>query len=119
MTTLGEKGAEQLLPSGDMLFSEAGRVPVRIHGAWIENKEINKVADFLRAQGAPEYVEGIDNSPGDFGTSAASIDVSDIPGMATGKEAKDADLYRQAVDYVVRDKKANDFLCSTTLGRWI
>ncbi len=116
MTTLGEKGAEQLLPSGDMLFSEAGRVPVRIHGAWIENKEINKVADFLRAQGAPEYVEGIDNSPGDFGTSAASIDVSDIPGMATGKEAKDADLYRQAVDYVVRDKKPTISYVQRRLG---
>ncbi len=37
-TILGEKGAEQLLPFGDMLFSEAGRVPVRIHTAYISDE---------------------------------------------------------------------------------
>jgi S-DNA-T family DNA segregation ATPase FtsK/SpoIIIE len=117
MTTLGEKGAEQLLPSGDMLFSEAGRVPVRIHGAWIENKEINKVADFLRAEGAPEYIDGIGESIDEYnGQIGGSIDVSDIPGMATGKEAKDADLYRQAVEYVVRDKKPTISYVQRRLG---
>jgi len=59
MTTLGEKGAEQLLPCGDMLFSEAGRPPVRVHGALIDNEEVNRVAEFLREQGEPEYAEGI------------------------------------------------------------
>jgi len=117
MTTLGEKGAEQLLPSGDMLFSEAGRVPVRIHGAWIENKEINKVADFLRAEGSPEYIDGIGESVDEYnGAIGGSIDVSDIPGMATGKEAKDADLYRQAVEYVVRDKKPTISYVQRRLG---
>ena len=59
MTTLGEKGAEQLLPQGDMLFSEAGRVPVRIHGAFISDEELTKIGNFLRAQGAPEYASGV------------------------------------------------------------
>ncbi len=117
MTTLGEKGAEQLLPSGDMLFSEAGRVPVRIHGAWIENKEINKVADFLRAEGSPEYIEGIGESVDEYGASfGGGVDVSDIPGMLSGKEAKDADLYRQAVEYVVRDKKPTISYVQRRLG---
>lgn len=33
---LGERGAEQLLPYGDMLISDAGRMPVRIHSAFVK-----------------------------------------------------------------------------------
>ena len=97
MTTLGEKGAENLLACGDMLFSEAGRVPVRIHGAFIEPHEMTRVADFLRAQGEPEYAQGVLDG-GDAAVSA------DIPGMG-GTGDKDGDLYAQAKDYVIRDKK--------------
>ena len=101
MTTLGEKGAENLLACGDMLFSEAGRVPVRIHGAFIENTEINRVADFLRAQGEPDYVSGItDDADGASGAGGVAI-----PGMPISKGDKDADLYTQAKEYVIRDKK--------------
>ena len=35
MNALGERGAEQLLPFGDMLISDAGRVPVRIHTPYL------------------------------------------------------------------------------------
>ncbi|MDR1207654.1 MAG: DUF87 domain-containing protein [Rickettsiales bacterium] len=121
MTTLGEKGAEQLLACGDMLFSEAGRVPVRIHGAFIENKEINRVADFLRAEGEPEYVEGVgegeggnefDGLPGGFPGSADTL----IPGLKPSKAAVDGDLYRQAIEYVVRDKKPTISYIQRRLG---
>ena len=50
ITTLGEKGAENLLACGDMLFSEAGRVPVRIHGAFIADEELAEIGGFLREQ---------------------------------------------------------------------
>ena len=99
MTTLGEKGAENLLACGDMLFSEAGRVPVRIHGAFIEPAEMTRVADFLRAQGEPEYVAGVVDGE------SAGGDASVIPGMPTSSGDKDADLYAQAKEYVIRDKK--------------
>jgi S-DNA-T family DNA segregation ATPase FtsK/SpoIIIE len=121
MTTLGEKGAEQLLACGDMLFSEAGRVPVRIHGAFIENKEINKVADFLRAEGEPEYEEGVgegegagefDGLPGGFSSANDTL----IPGMKPSKAAMDGDLYRQAIEYVVRDKKPTISYIQRRLG---
>lgn len=99
-TTLGEGGAENLLACGDMLFSEAGRVPVRIHGAFIHDSELMRVADFLRSQGEPEYTPGItdggDDTPGA------------IPGMppaAPTRADKDADLYTQAKEIVLRDKK--------------
>ena len=99
MTTLGEKGAETLLACGDMLFSEAGRVPVRIHGAFIEPAEMTRVADFLRSQGTPEYVAGVVDGDGGDTTAAA------IPGMPAGAGDKDTDLYAQAKEYVLRDKK--------------
>ncbi len=100
MTTLGEKGAEQLLSSGDMLFSEAGRVPVRIHSALIENREINKVADFWRKQGEPKYNEGVTENEESQAISGISAAIGKI-----SKDEKDGDLYRQAIEIVLRDKK--------------
>ena len=42
-TILGEPGAETLLPYGDMLFSEAGCQPIRVHAASVSKKEIDNV----------------------------------------------------------------------------
>lgn len=109
MTTLGEKGAEQLLPCGDMLFSEAGRPPVRVHGALIDNEEVNRVAEFLREQGEPEYAEGITSDEGgDMGGA--------IPGMPASKSAQSNDLYEQAKEIVIRDKKPTISYIQRRLG---
>ena len=118
MTTLGEKGAEQLLACGDMLFSEAGRVPVRIHGAFIDNREITKVADFLRAEAEPEYVDGVGDGSDDemFGGGAEGGIPDAIPGIPRSKGEKDGDLYRQAVEYVVRDRKPTISYIQRRLG---
>ena len=99
MTSLGEKGAENLLDKGDMLFSEAGRLPVRIHAALIDNDELQRIGDFLRSQGEPEYVEGVTSEEGDGAIGA------DVGGGAASTGDKDADLYTQAKEYVLRDKK--------------
>ena len=99
-TTLGEGGAEQLLACGDMLFSEAGRVPVRIHGAFIDDNELTKIGDFLRGQGEPEYAAGVtdgDDSMGGDASGGAAF------GGASGD--KDGDLYARAKECVLRDKK--------------
>nr|MBQ0091550.1 DNA translocase FtsK [Candidatus Enterousia merdequi] len=45
---LDEKGAEQLLPFGDMLFSDAGCMPVRMHTAYISDEELVTITDKLR-----------------------------------------------------------------------
>ena len=108
ITTLGEKGAENLLSCGDMLFSEAGRVPVRIHGAFIADEELNAIGSFLREQGEPEYAEGV--------TSEEGAEIDSVPGMAQSKEAKSNDLYEQAKEIVLRDKKPTISYIQRRLG---
>ncbi len=103
-TTLGEGGAEQLLSCGDMLFSEAGRVPVRIHGAFIDDNELGRIGDFLRNQGEPEYAAGV--TDGDGGDGGGDGGFSGLPGaIGGGGGDKDADLYARAKECVLRDKK--------------
>ena len=49
-------GAENLLGRGDMLLLDSStQTPLRIQGAYVSPEEIQAVADFLRAQGAPDY----------------------------------------------------------------
>jgi DNA segregation ATPase FtsK/SpoIIIE, S-DNA-T family len=59
-TILDMKGAEKLIGKGDMLYNPVGiPKPMRLQGALVTDVEINRVADFLRTQGPPEYVRGI------------------------------------------------------------
>ena len=59
-TILDQMGAEVLLGQGDMLYLPpgAGR-PQRVHGAFVSDAEVHRVVDFLKQQGAPQYVEGV------------------------------------------------------------
>lgn len=111
-TCLGEGGAENLLACGDMLFSEAGRVPVRIHGAFISDDELTKIGNFLRAQGEPEYAAGV--TDGDEGGGASAV--PGMPGAIPSKGDKDADLYTQAKECVIRDKKPTISYIQRRLG---
>jgi S-DNA-T family DNA segregation ATPase FtsK/SpoIIIE len=58
-------GAEKLLGKGDMLFltTEMMGKPLRIQGAWASDEEINRVADFLREQSAPQYNDDVISQP--------------------------------------------------------
>lgn len=57
-TILDSTGAEKLLGKGDMLFTLKGGKLQRIQGAFISESEIIKITDFLKKQGAPEYLSG-------------------------------------------------------------
>ena len=96
-TILGEQGAEQLLGRGDMLFMEGGGRVVRVHGPFVEDGEVESVANFLRQQGEPEYddrvVEEAENGVDAAGDAAIA---------GTG-----GSLYEQAVALVVREQKAS------------
>ena len=53
---LDSVGAENLLGRGDMLLLDSStQTPLRIQGAYVSPEEITAVANFLRAQGGPDY----------------------------------------------------------------
>ena len=99
-TILGEQGAEQLLGQGDMLYMAGGGRISRIHGPFVSDDEVEKVVRHLKSQGQPHYVDAVTAEDDPEGEDGA---VFDLTGMG-GAEA--ADLYQQAVQIVVRDRKA-------------
>jgi S-DNA-T family DNA segregation ATPase FtsK/SpoIIIE len=55
-TIIDQPGAEQLLGSGDMLFIPPGTSRLsRIHGAYVSDKEISRIVDFVKTQAQPFY----------------------------------------------------------------
>jgi DNA segregation ATPase FtsK/SpoIIIE, S-DNA-T family len=59
-TILDQLGAEALLGAGDMLFMPPGTSKLtRIHGAYVSDKEIVRIVEFVKQQGKPFYDESI------------------------------------------------------------
>ena len=59
-TILDMAGAEKLLGKGDMLFYPSGAPkPTRVQGAFISDQEVEKVVDFIKANGEVTYNEDI------------------------------------------------------------
>lgn len=91
-TILGEQGAEHLLGQGDMLYMASGSRIIRVHGAFVSDQEIEKVVDFLRAQGDPAYV--------DMSLREEGYDQEEM-------DDEQDDLYRKAIDLIRRDGKVS------------
>ena len=100
-TILDQMGAENLLGHGDMLYLPGTGQPIRVHGAFVADHEVHQVADFLRQQGKPDYLDEILEEP-EAGEAA-------IPGLEPiGKGEGDTDaLYDQAVAIVTESRKAS------------
>ncbi|QHB17946.1 DNA translocase FtsK [Mannheimia pernigra] len=65
-TILDSGGAEALLGRGDMLYSGAGSPDIiRIHGAFMKDDEVQRIADNWRARGKPNYLDSIVESKSD------------------------------------------------------
>ena len=59
-TILDQLGAEKLLGAGDMLFMPPGTSKLmRIHGAFVSDKEITNIVNFIKRQGSPLYDKSI------------------------------------------------------------
>ena len=59
-TVLDSIGAEKLLGKGDMLFMKPGSVkPQRIQGAYVQDKEIERIVDYICAQAEQEFDESV------------------------------------------------------------
>jgi S-DNA-T family DNA segregation ATPase FtsK/SpoIIIE len=100
-TILGEQGAEQLLGQGDMLYMAGGGRISRVHGPFCSDEEVEKVVRHLKSQGSPQYLESV--------TAALDEDEDGNPIFdATGMgQPEGGDLYQQAVQVVLRDRKAS------------
>jgi len=60
-TILDTQGAERLLGAGDMLFMPPGSSYLeRIHGPYISEKEVKKLAEYLKSLGKPKYLANIE-----------------------------------------------------------
>lgn len=97
-TILGEQGAEQLLGQGDMLFLPGGGRMTRVHGPFVADQEVERITDWLREQGEPDYVEEV--------TEVDEEGESGLSGIAAASDA-DKSLFDQAVDVVAREGKAS------------
>ncbi len=97
-TILGEQGAEQLLGKGDMLYMAGGRGLTRIHGPFVSDDEVRRVADHWRGQGQPEYIQAVTEEPEDGGF--------DFGGMGGDDSEEDAQ-YRKACQIVFESQKAS------------
>src|SRR5258705_6553775 len=96
-TILDQGGAEALLGAGDMLFSDRGAAPQRLHGCYVDEDEIHKVVAFLKTQGRPVYNLEI-LKPREEESEAGM----DMPG---GKS--DDDMYDKAVYIVTTTRNAS------------
>ena len=97
-TILGEQGAEQLLGQGDMLYMAGGGRITRLHGPFVGDNEVEAVAQYLRDQGQPQYLDDVTYSADEEGGSG------DGPGEGSGSGD---DLYDKAVYFVTFDRKAS------------
>ena len=106
-TILDQSGAEALLGHGDMLYLPPGTAtPERVHGAFVDDHEVHNVVNWLKAQGSPQYIEGVleevqATSDGKF------INDSGLP--QDGDEGGDAEaqLYDRAVRIVTESRRAS------------
>ena len=60
-TIIDQQGAEKLLGAGDMLFIPPGTSKLsRIHGAYVSDKEISRIVDYIKMQAQPAYDSSIE-----------------------------------------------------------
>jgi S-DNA-T family DNA segregation ATPase FtsK/SpoIIIE len=99
-TILDQMGAEALLGQGDMLYLPPGTgYPQRVHGAFVSDQEVHRVTEYLKAQGMPQYIDGVLNSleegGGEDGEGGPALDAEADP------------MYDQAVDIVLKSRRAS------------
>ena len=96
-TILDANGAEKLLGRGDMLFEPIDQnKPVRVQGAFIADRDVEAVVDFIKQERPAEYDK--------------QMVVSDSE-MAAEAEKEDEDpLFQEALDFVVQEQRASTSL---------
>ncbi len=99
-TILDQMGAEALLGMGDMLYMPSGTgFPIRVHGAFVSDEEVHRVVAYLKTQGEPDYIEGVLEG-------GATDGDGDFMGEG-GADAEKDPMYDQAVEVVLKNRKAS------------
>lgn len=95
-TILDMVGAEKLLGKGDMLFYPSGQSkPSRIQGAFVTDKEVEQIVDFLRKSSRPGYTQEM-------------VDQITAVAKNTGGLSEETDgFFEQAVDLILEKEKAS------------
>lgn len=95
-TIIDTNGAEGLLGQGDMLFLPPGTSRlVRVHGAYVDEKEVKRVCDFMRAQGQPNYDERV------------TLSEKEMEGSDASSDARRDEKYYDAVKIVIEMGRAS------------
>ncbi|CAH0417308.1 DNA translocase FtsK [Periweissella fabaria] len=105
-TILDKNGAEQLLGHGDMLFEPSGKPSQRVQGAFISDRDVNNLVDFIKAQTTADYDDSIteeiesetDGGDGDNGAPAHDMQWADV------------------LEFIVREQKASTSLLQRRFG---
>ncbi|MBC7975771.1 MAG: DNA translocase FtsK, partial [Myxococcales bacterium] len=100
-TILDQSGAEALLGAGDMLFSDRGAAPQRLHGCYVDEEEIHRVVSFLKTQARPVYNMDILKPRDEDGEGGGEMS---MPG---GGGKNDDDMYDKAVYIVTTTRNAS------------
>jgi S-DNA-T family DNA segregation ATPase FtsK/SpoIIIE len=97
-TILDQMGAEALLGQGDMLYLPPGTgYPMRVHGAFVSDAEVHRVVEHLKAQGEPQYIDGI---------LEGGVATGDADDATAGEGDVEADpMYDQAVAVVLKTRR--------------
>lgn len=99
-TILDQMGAEALLGMGDMLYMPSGTgLPIRVHGAFVSDEEVHRVVAYLKSQGEPDYIEGV--------LEGGTVDGDGDGDLLGGGDAEKDPMYDQAVEVVLKNRKAS------------
>ncbi len=99
-TILDQQGAESLLGMGDMLYLPAGEsLPIRVHGAFVDDHEVHRVVETLKMQPKVPYVQNV----------VSDEDAQDgISFSSECFEDEDLDpLFDEAVEFVVTSRRGS------------
>lgn len=101
-TVLDQGGAEQLLGHGDMLYLPPGSgLPVRVHGAFVDDDEVHRIVNAWKARGEPEYVDDVLNG-------AEGESLPGVPTLSEGGGDSEGDaLFDEAVAFVTEGRRVS------------
>ncbi|WP_100640567.1 DNA translocase FtsK [Marinobacter salexigens] len=100
-TVLDQGGAEQLLGHGDMLYLPPGSgLPVRVHGAFVDDDEVHRVVNAWKARGEPVYVDDVLNG-------AEGEHLPGVPTLTEGGDNEGDALFDEAVAFVTEGRRVS------------